>query len=303
MKIFALFFLLLFINVYVHAQEMDDDKSDDIQLGILKVDKITQLDLYSYNTKNSGKRVDSTLVLTMNYTYYDDGHILAKQIKYDKTHTITSFNIFYNKFGKKIKEIVDLGMNSILDVPVNLLNIPVNYEYEYDALGREVTIINYNKDTSNIITHKRIYDGAGKWVKTMVKIESTVSKANTNGFILNDSLFYDPDGKVNRQQFYNRLGVKKSTLLYSYENVGADKEMITIFKETEDGQHFVSKEIFNKYGQITQTSITPYYNPYPSNYDDANKLAKLFYNDNGTLNSCIGYDNGKVLYMGKFFYK
>jgi hypothetical protein len=165
------------------------------------------------------------------------------------------------------------------------------------------TIVNYNKDTSKIVTSKRIYDDAGKWVKTMVKVESTFSKLRTNGFILNDSSFYDPDGKLNRQQFYDRSGVKTSTMLYSHENIGDDKEMVTKFNEIEDGQHFISKKIFNKYGQITQTSITPYYNPYPSNYDEANKLVKLFYNDNGTLNSCIGYDNGTVLYMTKLFYK
>jgi hypothetical protein len=301
MKFFALFFSLLFINVYIHAQEMDDDKSDGIQLAILKIDKISQLDLYGYNIKKSGKK-DSTLIFTMNYTYYDDGHIMVKQIRNDDYHTTKTYNIFYNELGKKIKMVVDLG-DSFLNIPGILLKIPLNHEYEYDTLGREVTTIDYTNDTSNVTTYTKIYDEAGKWVKTMLNIKSTLAKANTNGFILSDSLFYDPDGKLNRQQFYNRLGAKTSTLLYSYESVAGDKEMITVFKEIEDGQHFVSKEIFNKYGQITQTSITPYYDPYPSNYDDANKLAKVFYNDNGTINCCIGYDNGKVLYMTKLFYK
>jgi hypothetical protein len=93
MKILVLFFCLLFINVYVHAQEMDDDKYEDIQLAILKIDKISQLYLYGYNIRKGGEKVDSTLILTENYTYYEDGHIQVKQVNNNESHR-TKYRIY-----------------------------------------------------------------------------------------------------------------------------------------------------------------------------------------------------------------
>ncbi|MFI5158767.1 MAG: hypothetical protein ACHQF4_07865 [Sphingobacteriales bacterium] len=293
MKSLVFTLLTVFIGMHaVFAQEPDVNQYYDFQLKIIKANKITVKDVYKYHISHNGNKTDSTLSWSINYIYDSDGNIVKQRFTDNKGKLYGTYDISYNSAGQ------------VVERKVGIINAPapydsLNFKYLYDTTGTEIAEINNN----NLLRMPKIiqkqYDNNGKWVRTISKVALNNAKGDA---IVQDSLFYDTDGNLNTRQYYSSTGIKASAVIYSYE-IQNDRKTVTVFFQKDGKQRFSSKTIYNKNGQIVQSTDTPYYDPYSSNYDDMNKLEKFYYNENGTLNTSIGYADGEVKYILKFIYK
>jgi len=290
---FCLFAVLFDTNI-VAAQQTNIINYFEFQLKIIKANNITTSEVYSYHIKHKGVKVDSTLLWAVNYLYDTNKDIVGEIVTDNKKKIMSTYQIIYNKAGQVTQRIVRRRINErYID--------STNYSYTYDTTGLEKTVVVFNYLLGKTTVIKQ-YNNNRKLVKATMKIERSPNGDNTHGFVLLDSLFYDPDGKLNTDQLYKTSGAKDIVFLYSYEINGDDKTTI-VFKQTEDKQYFYSKTIYNKYEQIIQSTDLPFYNPFPSNFSDMNKFDKYIYNANGTINTSIRYDNGKVTDIIKCIYK
>jgi len=295
MKYLAFFlFVVLFNTNTAAAQETNIINNLDFQLKIIKANNIKIREVYTYHIKRKGAKVDSALLWAVNFVYDTNKNIVGEIITDDKKKITSTYQVFYNKTDQVTQRIIKRRIN---DKYID----STNCSYSYDTTGSQKTIVKFNY-LSGKITEIGQYNNNRKLVRIDRKIENSPNGNNTTGFVLADSLFYDPDGELNTIQRYKAWGVKDVAFLYSYEINGDNKTEI-VFKQTEDKQYFYSKTIYNKYGQIIQSTDLPYYNPYPSNYGNMNKFDKYIYNANGTINTSIRYDNGKVTDIIKCIYK
>jgi hypothetical protein len=289
MKIFRLFLVMLLGCAFARAQNSTRYEFNDIQLSVLKIYNIKRERCFEYKISRKGK-IDSSLVWTADLIYDNNGGIIERMQK-----TNDKFSVFYSLSYNKFNAVTKRQFKATQDTVVK---DKISEEFDYDSQGRQIDMTEYNKDTTFIMRHQNVYDSRGKCVKIMYKRESNHAAYTMPEFKLQDSLFYDPDGRINSIQRFKLSGTKGELYLYNYE--GTDEKTITIVAQYKDTQHILSQKKYDRNGLEIESLYCN--NPFSLYPDEAITVEKYYYNTNSTLNTKLGYFNGKVVYIYKFFY-
>lgn len=293
MKFLTLLILILPGFVSAQTQILNLYEANDVRLSVLKIHNIKHERCFKYKISHNG-RIDSSLVWASDFTY--DHNSIIEQIHGESKDVAVFYAISFNDENSITKRELRITKNSTL---INRLS----EEYDYDNLGRQTYDIAYNMDTTRVMKLQKKYGADGKWVSTNHKMEIKLPVNNgvffdQDSFKLQDSLFYDSEGRVNSWQYYDSQGKKAALYLYNYE--GMDEKTVTIIEQLQDTQQVVSQTRYNKNGLIVENLHS--YDPFDLYPDEEISVEKYYYNNNGTINTSLGYLNGKVVYIHKFFY-
>ena len=329
MKFFTLILFMTFSITYLDAQVSENANMSpnaemspnaqvlpaainykEFQRNFIELNKITRQEIYRYEIKHDGQG-DSILLWASNFIYDNKNRIIEQQ-NFDHQQTLLSIIYFYyNASNMLIKETISDSKKREPGTEIN------NVNFTYDILGRIEYTSYYNRDTSFLTSIKNVYNDSNRIIKHLQKFEANNELLRTetqklafevynkifkvDEFQIVDTLFYNSENKVVRIQNYDMAHIVSFSYLIDY--FGFDPTEITVTKQTQQNKYIVGKMRINKLNQILLRSVAPE-DTEVVGYDSKNdKSEKFYYNIDGTLNTCIGYNGKKVKYIYKFVYK
>jgi YD repeat-containing protein len=165
------------------------------QNEILRQNKIKKLSKYKVNL-NQGKVIDSALQESCFYQY-QNGHFLTQQFFDERDQFKFRYILKYNEQNQLIlitaeREPATGAASFLEDVTV--------YQFEYDSLGREIRVYDYNKDTTRLKIDSKFYDKQGRLISIKTKI-------NNDKEFVSRKYFYNAIGKLEKEDaFLDRKG-------------------------------------------------------------------------------------------------
>lgn len=150
--------------------------------------------IYDYLESAKGE-MDSTLVAVI---FYDEsGNILEKWKGLNKDRLVEKYS--YDVDALKRPALLKIAFND----PDNNL---AGTEVEYDTLGREVNMYQYNKDTTSLLIRHKEYSSQGN-------LQVLYTKVDNDSFYLSHQYVNDVNGRL---QAVNVL-TRKEQLMYTYK--------------------------------------------------------------------------------------
>jgi YD repeat-containing protein len=241
MKLFFAVVALLLCYSSIIAQDFDGNDLHDFQLSILKADSVKSFQVYKYDIRKKGSKIDSTLIAQVIFSFGIPGSMSEHVEIAGKKPTFSSdYTCVYNDKKQVIKRIFK---NSDDKETVK------TYEYEYTPQGNLLAIASYDRDTLSLFITERAYNDQGKWAAKFIR---TGRKQIVSRPLLTDSLLYDDNGRLGIRKEYLSDGTVNALFYYEYDGP-ANREMTTVTRQYNDVQHVVNKTIRNQYGQVLQS--------------------------------------------------
>lgn len=252
---------------------------------IIKINKITKEQVYSYNFSNSGVK-DSTLTNT--YFYDTSGDLveekLAKIKNYDES--ITKYENSYYPSGKLHRQIVN-------KLSLKMVTI---YEFEYDSLGNEVNKYDYNEDTTRLTIEQKIYNDKNQVIQLQTKV-------NNNDFYVSRKYYYNTNNELSKVDAFDKKGELIYSYIYEYDNAQNKK---TVYHENGDGRKKTGEYFYNNDKQCVKINSTfkspTFISSTSTEYDSFNQVTENIYNPDKTIFESNVYLDGKKVQMNRHFY-
>ena len=264
------------------------------------------------------KTVDTSISKIMIYNITRKDSLLCNIVKYDafgRLSTITTLN----EDSKTIKEVVVRKYFKNTDILENTTSTTYDKKpsgvvvnaFEYDSLFRTKFEFDFDKDTANVSINQFYYLN-----DRLFKIE--YKPDNTSGFYPRSLFYYDPKGRLIKQDNYN----SKKQLIYSKENEyvgdvvktylvnknGRILENETEYKNNRLIKEYATEDINTIEGNDFNLKITHFAKTIEYFYDDSGRLKEVVYTfHNGNTKDSIPFyistsdDVFKLSF--KYFYK
>lgn len=264
------------------------------------------------------KTVDTSISKIMIYNITRKDSLLCNIVKYDafgRLSTITTLN----EDSKTIKEVVVRKYFKNTDILENTTSTTYDKKssgvvvnaFEYDSLFRTKFEFEFDKDTANV-SIKHFYYLNDRLFKIEYKPD------NTSGFYPRSLFYYDPKGRLIKQDNYN----SKKQLIYSKENEyvgdvvktylvnknGRILENETEYKNNRLIKEYATEDINTIEGNDFNLKITHFAKTIEYFYDDSGRLKEVVYTfHNGNTKDSIPFyistsdDVFKLSF--KYFYK
>jgi hypothetical protein len=179
----------------------------------------------------------------------------------------------------------------------SLMNGSLHYfEYEYDSLGNQTMIYDFNEDTTRLTITKKVYNVNNQLVTLFLKIQNFP-------LVVSRQYFYNGENKLWKEEALDMSG-KIAYCYYHDYDTSMNKEIITF--ENKQGRDFDSEFFYNKDRlcvKFHKNSCTMQFNgKYGIGNDPGEYISEYIYNKDKTIFERDTYYEGKKIEIVRHYY-
>jgi hypothetical protein len=276
------FILTLFLTCLIgksFAQPRDGELDQNELLRKNGIKKLMKFESRSID----GNIKDSVLKESCLYQYVN-GFFSKQEFYDDKQKLRFQYTFLYNKNNQIAIMISELG--GPITPATSFIEATTLYQYEYDSLGREIRVYDFNKDTTRLKVETKLYDKLGRLIQIKTKI-------NNNKEFISRKYYYYPSGELEREEaFFQDKKRPAYSNTHIYDKI-ANKESIVI--ENDSGKE-LEEEIFYNDKKQQIWKVRPVKSPMDSNKTHYNTTEYRYY-QNGLL-----YERKRGITIERFYY-
>jgi hypothetical protein len=245
--------------------------------------KINRELIYQYEFDKRGIR-DSFLRAVRYYDSLGDLILNTDRLP-NRSETITRHGYFYDLTGKLIKRTDSLLNDNI-----------IIHEFEYDSNCNEITLYEFNKDTTFLTITRKVYNDQNRIVQLYIRYQN-------NAFILDRKYDYYPDNMLEKEEELDNKGWIRRSHIYEYDSALMKK---SVYLENENGRNLEEEWFYNSQGQCTRvvckSNKCPFLAKSLEDYQKVDQYIENRYNPDKTMLETSFYLDGKKVGMERHYY-